>query len=72
MKIVFAYNTISEKADDKAKRKLVGRTGKSFNELFAFLAEGDHATVAVPGRGYKTISISGSKRYVQRNYVMEY
>jgi len=51
---------------------LEGIKGKSFDELFTHLKEGDHATVEVGEKGYKEISIEDGQQFIQRNFAYDY
>ena len=73
MKIVSAFNiTHTPKFDMVSKPELEGKSGKSYDSLFAYLVEGDSVTVEVSGKGYKNISIKGGNRYIQRNFAYDY
>ena len=51
---------------------LEGKTGNSYDAIARHLKEGQHATVEVPGKGYKEVSIRDGQLYVQRNFSPEY
>jgi hypothetical protein len=52
--------------------ELEGKTGKSYDAIARLLKEGQHATVEVPGKGYKDVSIRDGVVYLQRNFSPEY
>jgi hypothetical protein len=52
--------------------ELEGKTGKSYDAIARLLKEGQHATVEVPGKGYKQVSIRDGQVYLQRNFSPEY
>ena len=80
MEIVYAYH-IGRKPDGTKDyssncfnelKHLVGKKVGSFSEALDLLAEGDSATLEVKGRGYKTVSLDGGQRFIQRNFSPEY